>query len=305
MIAGDSMKDKQRGLAAYIEGYTGVDGTHRTEIPGLTFIRSSHVMDPIHTVHEPALCIIVQGTKIVMLNQEIYQYDTAHYLVVSVDLPISGQITQAESHAPYLCLRLDFSPAQILELITDTTEDQGHTSVSNKTSKGLWVSSMKEPLLDAVIRLVRLLSAAQDIHILAPLTIKEILYRLLQEEQGSMIRQIARPDSYSGRIAGVIELIKENYAETLRIDQLATAAHMSASSLHQHFKEITSMSPLQYQKQLRLLEARRLLMSGSVNAANAGFQVGYDSPSQFSREYNRLFGLPPVKDIKRLQDQTV
>lgn len=286
-------------LAGYIEKYTGMDGTYSTPISALHFIRASSETELVHTIHEPALCIVVQGRKLIMLAQECYVYDPSSYLVVSLQLPISGQVIQAAPERPYLCLRLDFDKHQIFELIKSGQETPPKKSGS---PKALFVSPMNQALLDAVVRLVRLLDAPEDIPVLAPLYTKEILYRILQAEQGQSLKQFAVSGSHAQRIAAAAQLIERDYNQPLHIAKLSAAVNMSPSSLHHHFKEITAMSPLQYQKQIRLQEARRLLLSETSAAADAGFQVGYESPTQFNREYARMFGLPPIRDIKRLRD---
>ncbi|UNL93372.1 AraC family transcriptional regulator [Paenibacillus polymyxa] len=293
-----STTEKQAELTSLIEQFTSHDGVHATDIPSLHFVRSSTTTVPIYQVHEPALCIVAQGKKVVILAEESYYYGTSDYLVVSVDLPISGQVIQASAEAPYLCLRLNFDPHQVLDLIREAAFP---TSPIPDSRRGLYVSQTNSLLLDAVVRLVRLLERPQDIPVLAPLVIREILYRILQGKQGESLKQLVMTGSHSNRIAEVIKRIKQDYDKPLRIDELSQLANMSPSSLHRHFKEVTAMSPMQYQKQLRLQEARRLLLSESADSADVGFQVGYESPSQFSREYARLFGLPPIRDIKRLR----
>lgn len=290
---------QKRELASLIGRFTQEDGVHLTAIPSLALIRVSQISEPIHTVHEPALCIVAQGSKLVILGRESYTYDHSQYLVASINLPISGQVVQATPDHPYLCLRLDFDSGQIFDLTQDSPTSQ--TKPDNSSSRGLFVSSTKPPLLEAVIRLVRLLDTPEDIPVLAPLMIREILYRLIQDEHGHSIRQFAIQNSHAQHIAQVIEVIQSEYAHPLRVEQLASMINMSTSSLHYHFKAITAMSPLQYQKQIRLQEARRMLLDGSTDAADAAFQVGYESPSQFSREYARMYGLPPKSDIKRLR----
>ncbi|UPK45974.1 AraC family transcriptional regulator [Paenibacillus pabuli] len=294
-----AITQQQLELARLIGRFTNEDGVHLTAIPSLALIRASQVSEPIHTVHEPALCIVAQGTKLVILGQESYTYDSSQYLVASINLPISGQVVQATTEHPYLCLRIDFNSGQIFELIQDSPPVQ--TKPDKSTRRGLFVSSTKPPLLEAVIRLVKLLDTPEDIPVLAPLMTREILYRLIQDEHGHSIRQFAVQNSHAQHIAQVIEVIQSEYAHPLRIEQLASMINMSTSSLHYHFKAITAMSPLQYQKQIRLQEARRMLLAGSTDAADAAFQVGYESPSQFSREYARMYGLPPKSDIKRLR----
>ncbi|WP_370670816.1 AraC family transcriptional regulator [Alicyclobacillus acidiphilus] len=291
-------EQKREELVELIDRLCGQDGIHSTAIPSLQLIRRSHTTLPIHTVDEPSLCIVVQGKKVKMLAGESYMYGPSDYLVISVDLPISGEVVEASPEAPYLCLRMEIDPQQVIDLIraTDVT-----SKAAGDTRRGLFVSKTSQPLLDAAVRLVRLLETPRDIPVLAPLFTREMLYRVLLENQGESLRQIAIAGSNSNRIAEVIRKIKRDYAQPLRIEELATLAHMSPSSLHRHFKDVTAMSPLQYQKSLRLQEARRLLLSQAIDAAEVAYRVGYDSPSQFSREYARLFGLPPISDIKRLR----
>ncbi|MCD9021534.1 AraC family transcriptional regulator [Cohnella silvisoli] len=292
------MIGNQPELAELIERFTGRDGVHSTVIPSLHLIRCSNITTPIHTVHEPALCLVAQGSKVVMLEQMSYQYGISNYLVISVDLPISGQVIQASAEAPYLCLRLDIDPNQIFDIMKDSDL---HSDKAGEFHRGLYISKTKSTLLDCVVRLVRLLETPQDVSVIAPLVIREILYRILNDEQGNTLKQLAMTGSNSYRIAKVIKQIKQDYDKPLKVEELAKLANMSSSSLHRHFKDVTVMSPLQYQKKLRLQEARRLLLTLSADAADVGFRVGYESPSQFSREYVRLFGLPPISDIKRMR----
>jgi AraC-like DNA-binding protein len=289
---------QQLELARLIAQYAATDGIHPTAIAPLHVVRLSQPSAPAHALHMPALCIIAQGQKQVMLADEVYIYNSAQYLVVSVDLPVMGHVTQATPELPYLCLRLDLDPKEIGDLIM---AGQGRAKKSDQPARGMFVSKANSSLLDAVLRLMHLLATPQDIAILAPLAIREILYRLLQDEQGSMLQQIAMSDSQAQHVVKAIELIKRDYRLPLRIENLAREANMSSSSLHHHFKAVTAMTPLQYQKQLRLQEARRLLFAQVGDAATAGHLVGYESPSQFSREYNRMFGSPPARDVARLR----
>lgn len=214
-------------------------------------------------------------------------------------MPIIGQIIEATPESPYLGMRLSFSSDQILDIIKISKQ------VCNKKSdlgRGLIVTKANSTLLDALLRLVSLLEAPSDIPILAPLFIREILYRVLQDDHGNIIKQFAMIGSHAQAISKVINLINNDFTKPLRIDELAKVINISPSSLHHLFKKVTAMSPLQYQKQIRLQEARRLLLSQTLEAADAGYKVGYESPSQFSREYARMFGLPPMSDIKRLKD---
>ncbi|MBT2696431.1 AraC family transcriptional regulator [Bacillus sp. ISL-40] len=290
---------KQRvELTKIIEHYTGRDGTYNTDIPSLFFSRYSNDTGPHYGVYKPSLCIIVQGMKEVLLSQESYQYGPADYLVASVNLPIIAQVTEASPEVPYLALKLEITPNEILEVLR---EFQMGVDKKENAKRGMYVSKIEPSLLDAVTRLARLLDTPKDIKVLAPLIVKEIIYRVLQGEHGGMLKQIAIEGSSAHQISDVIEHIMNNYEKSFKIDELAEIANMSVSSLHRHFKEITAMSPIQFQKQLRLQEARSLLLSESADAADVAFRVGYESPSQFSREYSRMFGLPPKEDINRLK----
>lgn len=288
-------------LKCLLERQTPGDGTFSTALPGVTLYKqSAPTGEPIHGVHEPAMCLVVQGAKQVLLNRERYTYDAARHLVVSVDLPISGQVIQATPEAPYLCFRLDLQPAQIAALLLES----GITRpVSRGSGRALVVGNTSAPLLDAVLRLARLLESPEDIATLAPLVTREILYRLLKGEHSQQLCEIATTDGQTQRISRAIAWLKKHFDQPLRVEAIARDLNMSVSSLHHHFKAVTTMSPLQYQKQLRLHEARRLMLAQDVDAATAGHRVGYESPSQFGREYLRLFGAPPARDLRRLREQ--
>lgn len=261
-------------------------------------MRDSNASVPNHGVYKPSFCIVVQGAKEVWLGQERFRYSPADYLVASVHLPVTAQVTEATPDVPYLGFKLEFTANQILEVLRDSEIRVGPRE---HAKLGMFVSRMEMPLLDAVIRLARLLDEPKDIPILAPLFTKEILYRILQGQHGATLEQIAIEGSSARQIKDVIDHITNNYARSFRIEELAEIANMSVSSFHRHFKEVTAMSPIQFQKQLRLQEARRLLLTESEDATDAAFRVGYESPSQFSREYSRMFGFPPRQDIKRLK----
>jgi AraC-like DNA-binding protein len=296
----DRIYQLQDEIAKLIERYSGQDGVHSTLIPSVFFIRHSNVTGPKNGVYKPSLCFIVQGAKEVLLAQERFRYDPVNYLVSSVDLPVTSQVVEASCDVPYLALNLVFTPSQILEVLNDT-EIRGRKKDSAK--RGMFVSTIELSMLDAVLRLARLLDNPKDIPVLAPLITKEIIYRVLQGQHGSTLEQIAIEGSSAYGIREVIEQITNNYDRSYRIEELAEIANMSVASLHRHFKEVTAMSPIQFQKQLRLQEARRLLLSESADAAEVAFRVGYESPSQFSREYSRMFGFPPREDVKRLRAQ--
>ena len=287
-----------RGLAQLIEQYADGDGVHETAIPRLFLFRASHPSEPIHVVYEPAMCIVAQGRKEARLGASVYVYDAARYLIVSVDIPIVAEILEASHEKPYLGLRLNLDPAAIGTLMLESDIERAGRE---QPGPALAVSAVSDELLDATIRLVRLLGSPRDIPVLAPLAEREILYRLLRGDQSSRTSQIAFAESKLQQVNRAIGWIRRNFREPFSIDAVAAEARMSSSGLHHHFKAVTAMSPLQYQKQLRLQEARRLILSRSIDAASAAHAVGYESPSQFSREYRRLFGAPPVRDIERLR----
>ena len=287
-------------LAALLTRHTEGKGNaaHQTEIDKLKFTRESSTSTSLHDVCEPFLAIIVQGKKAVLLGEETYHYSVAEYLVVSVDLPLSAFVVEATPDNPYLGFKLNLDPNQLCDIITQT---RSNASKKENSVRGLFVSKVDAPLIDCAIRLTRLLDTPQDISILAPMIIREIYYRLLMGEQGEAVRQIATSGSNMQRIAEAIKLLKADFIKPIRVEDLARQANMSPSSFHHHFKQVTSISPLQYQKQLRLLAAHRLMLAEKSDAANAAYQVGYESPSQFSREYSRMFGAPPIRDIERLR----
>jgi AraC-like DNA-binding protein len=286
-------------LAALVGQYTDQDGIAATAIPRVSLIRTSRPSAPIHALQEPALCIVAQGRKQVILGDQVHFYGGAKFLVVSVDVPVVGQVVEATPEQPYLCFRLDLDAGMLGAMMMELGLDRAAAGDTPGTSLAL--SDVTPELLDAAIRLVRLLDNPRDIPVLAPLAEREILYRLFIGDQGPRLCQIARAESKLQQVNRAIGWIKRHFSETIRIEDIAAQARMSPSALHLHFKAVTSMSPLQYQKQLRLQEARRLMLGQAMDAATAGFNVGYESPSQFSREYSRLFGAPPLRDMARLR----
>ncbi|GGN97046.1 AraC family transcriptional regulator [Saccharibacillus kuerlensis] len=298
-----SSTGKLRNLAELIARFSKTDGMHATDFSPLSLIRSSQETVPIYTVYEPSICLVAQGSKLVLLGDEAYRYGPSQYFAVSVDLPISGQIIEASAELPYLAVRLQIDPQQILELMHGSDHNDPFSSARDSTGtvRGLYVSSAGESLLDAFLRLLGMLDTPQDIPALAPLAAREILYRALCDGQGRALRQMVPGAGRAAFIAEVIRHIRATYSKPLRIDELAGQAGMSPSSLHRHFRDVTAMSPLQFQKRIRLQEARSMMLTESLQAAEAAFRVGYESPSQFNREYVRLFGLPPLSDIRRLR----
>ncbi|MGH8081016.1 MAG: AraC family transcriptional regulator N-terminal domain-containing protein [Lysobacter sp.] len=291
--------DAAQRLAQAIDRNSDGDGLHPTALPRVQLIRSSRCIEAIHELHNPAVCIVAQGSKRVMLGDCIFDYDRSRYLVVSVDVPILGQIVQASEDEPYLCLRIDLDPALLSALWLESGLPADHDSAPGPS---LMLSDASSDLLDAATRLLALLDTPNDIAMLAPLVEREILYRLMKGEQASRLREIAHGESRLRHVARAIDWIKRNYRQPFDMGELAAHARMSSSALHAHFKSVTRMSPLQYQKQLRLQQARGLMLGQAMDAATAGHAVGYDSPSQFSREYARLFGAPPLRDVARLRE---
>jgi AraC-like DNA-binding protein len=267
-----------------------------TAIPRVGLVRSDTPTLPMGVVYQPMLYIVAQGAKRTLLGDSIVEYAAGQYLVVSVDLPITGSVVQASPEAPYLALSLELDPAVLADMLLSLPGTAQDTPLP-----GLAVSPVTPDLLDAAVRLLRLLDRPADITMLAPLAEREILYRLLTGAQAPMLRQIALAHSRMAQVGQAIGWIRSHFAEPLRIDDVAQRANMSASTFHRHFKAVTAMSPLQYQKQIRLQEARRLLLAGQADAASIGFAVGYESPSQFSREYARMYGQPPLRDAVRLR----
>lgn len=268
-------------------------------IPALAIYRIDEPTNPVSYMLESSICLIAQGSKRVMLGEEDYVYDKNKYLITSVGLPVVAQVLEASREKPYLGLTLELDQREIAQLMVDNNLPSPRTQ---QARRGMAVSQLTLPLLDAFRRLIDLLDQPEDIPILAPLIKREIVYRLLVGEQGSRLRQIGAMGSQSQQIAKAINWLKNNFKERLRVDKLAADVGMSSSTFHHHFRALTALSPLQFQKRLRLSEARTLMLSENLDAATASFQVGYESPSQFSREYSRMFGSPPSRDIKSISE---
>lgn len=278
------------------------EGLNATPIAHLNVFKASSLSEMLHTVYEPSLFIIVQGAKVVMLGQNSYSYDATSYLISSLHQPVTGQIMEASEQKPFLSLQLVFEPEQIVEMMQYTTDLQ---TPSKNGVPSIGVGHTTVELLDASFRLVRLWHQKEAITALAPLMIKEILYRVLQGEYGAMLHQFVLKGSNAYRIAKSIEYISQELATPLRVDELCKKVGMSVASFHRHFKNTTTMSPIQYQKSLRLQQARQLLLGEVNEVAEAAFLVGYESPSQFSREYSRVFGNAPSLDIKLMKQNLV
>ncbi|HEX5686167.1 MAG TPA: AraC family transcriptional regulator [Ideonella sp.] len=292
----DGRQDEMVSIACQFARTT---GSHETAIRGLHLIRADGPGQRLPAVYEPGVVVVLQGRKQARLGNAVLGYDPLHHLIVSVTMLPTSQIIEASPEAPYLCLRLNADTSELASLLLDAGPAAAAAPSAPTLDRGLQVARSSPAMLDAVLRLLRLLRTPADVPVLAPLAKREIFYRVLTGELGHRLRALAVAESHAQRIARAIELVKRRYAEPLRIDDVAEAAHMSPSSLHLHFKQVTSMSPLQYQKQLRLHHARQLMMAEGLDAAVAAHRVGYESPSQFSREYRRLFGAPPRTEIQQ------
>jgi len=268
-------------------------------LKGLRLHRVSSLTESVHGVSDPAFCVIAQGSKEVFLGDDRYQYDPMHYLLATAELPIVSHVIEASQERPYLSLSVKLDPT----LVGSVMVEAGHVSSrSHANVRAINVSPLDANLLGAVVRLVRLLDTPAEAPFLAPLITREIVYRLLMGEQGGRLRHIALQGGHTQRIARAIERLSEELDQPLRIDDIAGELGMSVSSFHHHFKAVTAMSPLQFQKQMRLQEARRLMLGEGLDAASAGYRVGYNDASHFNREYKRLFGLPPLRDVERLRE---
>jgi AraC-like DNA-binding protein len=290
------MRRQQDELAARILHAMPRDGM--TEIQsGLYFAKFSNPIGPVYSSLPPSFCVLAQGVKDVFVGAESFRYDPTQYLITTLELPLSATIVDASADFPYLSLRLVLDPAIVTSMMMELGDFRqgGDGSVT-----AVGVSDLDADLLDASLRLVRLASAPEEYRVIAPLVTREIVYRLLIGPQGNRLRHVAKFGGQAHRIARAIENIRENFNKPLRIENMARLLHMSISGFHAHFKAVTSMSPLQFQKVLRLQEARRLMLSEQLDARQASFRVGYEDASQFSREYKRQFGEPPSRDVGRI-----
>jgi AraC-like DNA-binding protein len=297
-IENNIIESALEALATSIARWTTECGRLETGISTLALARRDAPTEPISHMYEPSICLVAQGAKRVLLGGDTYVYDVRHFLITSVDLPTVVQVIKASREQPCLSLLLKLDRREISQLMVDSHLPPPR---SHQSSRGMATGEVTLPLLSAFQRLIDLLAEPNDIPILAPIIQREILYRLLVGDQGTRLRQIASAGSQSQQVARAIDWLKRNFTRSLRIDDLATHVNMSPSTLHHHFRTVTAMSPLQYQKWLRLNEARRLMLTEDSDAATAAFNVGYESPSQFSREYARLFGAPPLRDITNLR----
>ena len=295
---GTSEPDMTR-LARLIAAYAPYDGAFETRIPGVHAGRMSRTNEEcIHNIRVPSLCIAAQGVKTVIVGQDVYEYDLSRLIVFSVALPVASQIRQASAAEPYLSVRLDLSAQKIAELVLKVFPN-GLPPVPERSA--VYIAPMDASIVSASVRLLECLAQPGDTELLAPLIYDEILIRLLRSPIGARVAQMGLAESNVQRISKAISWLRANFSQPIKVEDLAELVHMSVSSFHEHFKSVTSMSPLHYQKVLRLQEARRLMLSAMVDAGTASQRVGYLSASQFSREYSRFFGNAPTRDIARLR----
>jgi AraC-like DNA-binding protein len=290
-----------RRLASALERYAPRDGVFPLRLPGVYALRRSRITaEAVHATLGPSLCIVAQGAKVIMLGREVFEYDAARLLVFTVDLPVSGQVTRASWREPYLGFKLDLDPARVAGLAARVYPNRVPRPSDDR---GLFVGRATDTIVEAATRLLDLMAEPEDAHLLGPLAVDEILIRLLRTPVGSRVAQIGQAKSGVRRVAEAVSWIREHFAQPVTVEEMAASVRMGASSFHERFKAVTSMSPLQYQKTLRLHEARRLMLFQGMDARAACSRVGYLSPSQFSREYGRFFGRAPIKDIARLPDE--
>lgn len=289
-------------LARLLDRHTATlgPGMHESVIERVSLVRLERPSEQMHTVYSPLLCIVAQGEKRSVVGSSVLAYGPGQYLAVSVDLPVIGEVTAASPSQPYLCLKLDLDCTQLSDLLLDARLP---TDVETQPNLGLSVRQLTPEMLDAATRLVGLLDKPWAIPTLGSLYERELLYFVLAGPQGDRLRQIALAEGRTAQIVKAVRWIRARFREAIAVEDVAAIAGMSSSSFHEHFRAVTAHSPLQYQKLLRLQEARRLMVSAGSDAASAAFAVGYSSPQQFSREYTRLFGAPPQRDTARLRAQ--
>ena len=298
----DSVIEMRRGLARRIVAHAKSPGAQETAIAGLALSRRTEPSPCYHVNYEPSLTVFVQGRKLVNLGGTEYLCDGSSFLLSSIDVPVQSQIIEASEEVPLLAMTLRLDMPTVREVLS--RDDLPEPEPSSQR-RGLAIGETTSGLLSACARLIDLLNTPEDIPFLGPLIQREIVYRILRTPQGERLRAIATRGDLSHRTARAIAWLKTNYTKPLRIDELAAVARMGVSTLHHQFRALTSMSPLQYQKQLRLQAARQRMLMDGIDASSAAYEVGYESVSQFSREYSRFFGQPPMRDIRALRDAKV
>ncbi|WP_419779772.1 AraC family transcriptional regulator N-terminal domain-containing protein [Maridesulfovibrio sp.] len=294
-----ALQEARQDLATKVLKWTTTDHEVKISVPGMEFHKYTMPTMPVSVVHKPSVCLVVQGSKQVQLNENIYLYDANRYLFTSVNFPIIANIVDASPEVPFLGITWELDLQVVTRLIAD--RDLPATS-STRTERGVALGEVTPELLNTYIRLLDLLDTPDDIPYLAPLIHKELVYRLLTGDQGDRLRQVVNANSNSRQISQAVDWIIANFDKPVRGEELAARAGMSKSAFHEHFRSVTAMTPLQFQKWMRLQEARKLMISEKMDVTSAATKVGYESPSQFSREYSRQFGASPKQDIKKLQE---
>lgn len=293
------MKDFHSDLAKVINQFATGDGLHESPVPGVHCIKFSQTNCPTKRHWRASLGIVVQGCKEIALGDEIYRFDDAHYIAVPIDLPVTSRIFSASREKPFLGLLIDFDALSLSEVAAQLETE--YSNEFNNPLRAVFVGRASEKMLDAAIRLGKLFETPEDAPVLAPLVIKEILYYLLKGADGAAIRQFVRSGSKMHKISQAIYKVRAELSGEVDVAALAKDANMSRSAFFKHFNEMTAMSPIQYQKRLRLLEARRLMIDEGETAESSAFRVGYKSPSQFSREYSNMFGNAPLRDTMKIK----
>jgi AraC-like DNA-binding protein len=286
-----------QAVRRYVETYADPAGVAQTPIPGLTTIRSVTPSGLLHAISQPLVCLVLQGSKQVAMGTQSFSFGAGDSLLITADVPTVSQITCASADAPYLSLVLELDPAVIADLAMQMKEEATITD-----GAPVRVEPTDAEVADAALRLMRLLDRPASIPVLHAQLVRELHYWLLEGKHGAAIRRLGWPDGHARRVGRAVALLRAEFARPLPVDRLAATAGMSASSFHHHFRAVTSLSPMQFQKQLRLIEARRLMMSEGRTASSAAFAVGYESVPQFTREYGRMFGLPPGKDMEAVRN---
>lgn len=294
--------ERPSSLAGIVGRWAPQEGRNASPWPGLSFMRASRPSTRLPVVYKPCICFVAQGSKRAFLGDRIYTYDPRNYLVLSVPLPVESEIFQASPQEPFLSMSLQIEPSAVSDLLLEMADGELDVAQRQPARPGIFVSRMSDGLAGVLARLLGALDDPMDRRILAPLAVREILYHVLSGEQGDLLRAVALHDSRSHRVARVLRFLNTHYDQPLAISTIAREANMSPSALHHTFKEVTSVSPLQYLKQIRLHQARLLMLHGELSAGEVAFRVGYNSPSQFSREFRRLFGIPPTQEIQRLRE---
>lgn len=296
-LAADARSQLQAEIGAFIERMCPTEQVTGI-FPGIAAVKKKTSGERAHSVSLAGMALTVQGEKEVLIGDHTYRYDPDHFLVTTLQMPANSCVMKATPEEPYLAILIELDPKFVASVILDANLDPDGVTES-VSSAG--VCTLETSLLEIIARIVRLADRPDEAEFLLPLAKKELVYRLLLTNQGPALRQIAANSGSVGRVTRAIERLKSDFNQTLRMEDVARDVGMSISGFHHHFKQVTGMSPLQYQKEMRLREARRLMLSGEMDAASAGYEVGYDDPSHFSREYKKLFGAPPIRDIRRLR----